>query len=105
MALTVTKLNPDSAFTMGVTYIGEIIYDYKTLVKKFGKPQFDGASGDNKVKIEWSLIFSDGTIATVYDWKNYNKTNLEIKKFNKIWNVGGHNKKALINVKKLLKNG
>lgn len=97
--ITVTK-NNNVVIPGCVCYMGVITSDYKTLVKKFGKPK--QCSGDNKVKLEWVLSFSDDTVATIYDWKLYDKTVLQIKRSNKKWNVGGRNKKALENVKTIL---
>lgn len=40
------------------------------LVRAFGEPQFEELTGD-KISVEWSIEFEDGTIATIYDWKRY----------------------------------
>ena len=29
-----------------------------------------GASDDNKVDVEWNIMFNDGVVATIYNWKN-----------------------------------
>jgi Ni/Co efflux regulator RcnB len=41
----------------------------ESLIKSFGEPQrWD--EGD-KVTTEWTILFDDGVVATVYDWKRY----------------------------------
>lgn len=56
----------------GTCYMGEIRAKYADLCAAFGKP----TSGDGyKTDAEWEVRFSDGTVATIYNWKdghNYN---------------------------------
>lgn len=69
---------------------GYIRADYSTLRRKFGKPW--GPSSDNKVDVEWVLKFTDGTIASIYNYKD-GKAYLgrEGKPLSQIkeWHVGG----------------
>ena len=82
---------------------GYLKADYKDLVELFGRPH----DGDGyKVDWEWDIMFEDGTVATVYNWKsgpNYGYYNVgpgQIKE----WNVGGFSQDALNNIKLLLIN-
>jgi len=40
---------------------------YEDLVAVFGEPE----GGGDKTTVEWCLAFEDGTVATIYDWKEY----------------------------------
>lgn len=75
----------------GTCYIGAIIMDYDELVLLFGEPHY--LNGD-KTLAEWCIKYADGTIATIYDWKNYGLQKEQIKH----WHVGGFDRKALDNV-------
>lgn len=61
----------------------------------FGDPSFEGASFDGKTTLEWDLVFADGTIATVYDWKRSEKP---LRGEWIRWNVGGRHSLAVAHV-------
>lgn len=72
--------------------MGTVETRYDTLVKVFGDPvMYDGI--DEKTTVQWNLEFSDGTIATIYDWKT-EATPLEMYE----WHVGGKDCTALTRV-------
>lgn len=51
----------------GTCLQGHITATYKELAGLFGRP----TNGDGrKVDAEWSVLFEDGTFATIYNWKN-----------------------------------
>lgn len=51
----------------GTSLKGYISIDYATLVELFGQPE----EGDGyKVDAEWVLQFSNGVVATIYNWKD-----------------------------------
>lgn len=50
----------------GTSLMGCIDTTYSRLVSVFGDPHL--VNGD-KTNAEWILMFNDGTIATIYDWK------------------------------------
>ena len=52
----------------GTSLKGYISVDYSTLVEVFGPPHSDGDG--YKVDAEWMLQFSNGVVATIYNWKN-----------------------------------
>ena len=78
---------------------GYVDVEYSTLKKVFGKEHSDGDG--YKVDAEWMLKFSDGTYATIYnykDGKNYNgKSGLAKTKITD-WHVGGSSELAVTRV-------
>lgn len=81
--------------TSGSCLQGEINAKYDELCKLFGEP----TDGDGyKVDAEWGLLFDDGTIATVYNWKdgkNYNGDDgLPTEQITE-WHIGGFNRSAV----------
>ena len=83
---------------VGGTFLqGYIKASYEQLVKTFGEPH--DPDGDNyKTDVEWAFEFADGTVATLYNWKNgKNYLGAEGLELNDIyeWNVGGNSDKAV----------
>ena len=83
---------------VGGTFLqGYIKASYEQLVKTFGEPH--DPDGDNyKTDVEWAFEFADGTIATLYNWKNGKNylgeaEGLELNDIYE-WNVGGNSDKA-----------
>jgi len=99
--LTVKQAKDYSAFN-GTSLQGYITADYKVLKKVFGKPN----DGDGyKVDAEWDVVFSDGSIATIYnykDGKNYNGSRGLAKTQITEWHVGGRSLRAVRNVEAVL---
>ena len=84
---------------VGGTYLqGYIRANYKQLLKAFGEPH--DPNGDNyKTDVEWAFKFADGTVATIYNWKNGHNylgeaEGLELDDIYE-WNVGGNSDKAV----------
>ena len=84
---------------VGGTFLrGYIKASYEQLVKTFGEPH--DPDGDNyKTDVEWAFEFADGTIATLYNWKNGKNylgeaEGLEVNDIYE-WNVGGNSDKAV----------
>ena len=89
----------------GTSYQGVITETFENLLKVFGTLM--GASDDGKVDVEWNIMFNDGVVATIYNWKNgpasmgSNGTNpVNIK----TWHIGGKTISAMIDVEEILKN-
>ena len=60
------------------------------LIKAIGKPYMHKNLGDDKINFEWRMELEDGTIFTVYDYKEYRKLDLdELIEFH----IGGFNAK------------
>ena len=84
---------------VGGTFLrGYIKASYEQLLKSFGEPH--DPNGDNyKTDVEWAFEFADGTIATLYNWKNGKNylgeaEGLELNDIYE-WNVGGNSDKAV----------
>lgn len=69
---------------MGTGLVGRVHTTYDTLVKVFGPPA--EGSADGKTTATWILEFSDGTTASIYDWKEG-----ATPKGPYLWHVGGKN--------------
>ncbi len=81
------------------TYLqGTITTDYNTLVSVFGQPDYTPTDAGNKTDAEWTLCFSDGTVATIYNYKNgpnyCGPQGTPVKSITK-WNIGGTKTMAL----------
>lgn len=85
----------------GTSLIGYISASLQQLKEAFGDPCYFSPSTYDKTQIEWRLLFEDGTIATIYDWKRYGV----IPNADEVvdWNIGGKNHKALELVQEALK--
>ena len=82
----------------GTSLQGYIKASYEQLLKAFGPPNPD-LCDNYKTDVEWAFEFADGTIATLYNWKNGHNylgeaEGLELNDIYK-WNVGGKNEKAV----------
>lgn len=85
--------------TAGSHLIGVVVASYDMIKTAFG----DACGGDGyKSQVEWSIEFEDGTIATIYDWKEGDCYHGEGqgKHFSKVteWHIGGFNEKAELRV-------
>jgi hypothetical protein len=82
--------------TAGTFLQGHIETTRAELTRIFGEPtQYE--EGD-KVTLEWGILFEDGTIATIYDWKRYElgtPTDSELLH----WHIGGLTARAVALVK------
>ncbi|CAB4133861.1 hypothetical protein UFOVP263_27 [uncultured Caudovirales phage] len=82
----------------GTSLQGYIQANYYDLVELFGEPN----SGDEyKIDAEWDILFEDGTVATIYNWKdgkNYcGSDGFPVDDITD-WHIGGFNKEAVIHV-------
>jgi hypothetical protein len=87
----------------GTSLQGYINSNYGTLVELFGHPT---ESDGYKVDWEWELRFEDGTVATIYNWKNgpnyCGRDGLQCDQVTE-WHIGGHVRNALYYVQEVLK--
>lgn len=79
----------------GTSLKGYIKTTYANLVKAFGNQTYSRPSADRKVRICWNIEFADGTVATIYDWKNSGKSTKWVKENCLVWNIGGYDKQAV----------
>lgn len=81
----------------GTSLQGYIKASYEQLLEAFGPP--NSKLCDNyKTDVEWAFEFADGTVATLYNWKNgKNYCGDEGLELNDIyeWNVGGRSENAV----------
>jgi len=87
----------------GTSLQGYINATYKELVAVFGKP----TDGDGyKVDAQWLIEFDNGTLATIYNYKdgiNYNGRSGTPKTQITEWHVGGFDKNAPLLVNEILR--
>lgn len=98
-----TTHNDDIRMNGGGTGLqGYVTVPYKKLVKIFGEP----LDGDGyKVDAEWIITFEDGTVATIYnykDGKNYNGSSGMVTNRITEWHIGGADKRAVTLVQNVL---
>jgi len=73
----------------GTSLKGKIYCSYYTLVSLFGQPT---VGDEYKTDAQWEVEFDDGTVASIYNWKNGKNycgaDGLDVQDINE-WNVGG----------------
>ena len=78
---------------------GNVGATYHELVEIFGEPtRYEPDEYENKIDAQWSIKFEDGTVATIYNYKNgLNYLGAEGKRVSEIsmWNVGGYDERAV----------
>ena len=70
----------------GTSLQGYITTDYATLIATFG----ESLGGGDKTTQEWVLVGEDGTVATIYDWKQHSTPMHKCE-----WHIGGKSYKAV----------
>ena len=88
----------------GTSKQGVIYETFEKLLRVFGTPM--GASDDGKVDVEWNIMFNDGVVATIYNWKNGPASmgsNGINPVDNKTWHIGGKTISAVYDVEEILK--
>lgn len=98
--MTWTKEDGYSTVVNGSSLRGYISTTHAALVETFGAPSFEG-EGD-KVTCEWVIVFDDGTVATIYDWKQYE---LGTPYHTYDWHIGGFDVDAVERVHAAMKKG
>jgi hypothetical protein len=99
------KINNPTTNTNGTCLQGYINCSYDDLTSALGYPLEEGYD-DYKSDAEWSIEFSDGTVATIYNYKN-GKNYLGEQGYNLCdipqWNVGGRSPEVVERVAFLVK--
>lgn len=80
------KFTTDFVSIEGTWLQGHIVATRRELEATFGAPAFED-EGD-KVTTEWDILFDDGTVATIYDWKRY-ELGAPTMDERITWNIGG----------------
>lgn len=84
--------------TAGTSRMGELEdTSISDIEQVFGRPSLTGST-DGKSQAEWTIRFPDGTIATIYDYKQ--RVNVDDIRY---WSIGGNNTMAVYYVKKAMK--
>jgi hypothetical protein len=82
----------DSSAANGTHLQGRITTTFVALENVFGRPH--DTDGD-KTTVEWAFKFTDGTVATVYDYKYYFGSVSAIRAAGEVdFSVGGHGPQA-----------
>jgi len=82
----------------GTSLQGYINATFDELFEELGAPTYDEPSGDGKVDVEWCLRFEDGTLATIYNWKDYDN-GVKCKSGGLYrWHIGGKSFNAVCHV-------
>ncbi len=92
---------------VGTSLQGHINATYDQLVAVFGQPDvFTLENSDGKIDVEWAIAFDNGTVATIYNWKNGKNycgaDGLNVADITR-WNVGGNRYNAATLVDAALK--
>ena len=79
--------NQDDLINISGTHLLTTInLPFYTIVGALGDPiWFKADEGDGKVRVEWDLKFNDGEVATIYDWKEYDRRPEDVTD----WHIGG----------------
>jgi hypothetical protein len=88
----------------GTSLAGHVETTFAELVSVFGEP----IDGDDKTDAEWLVEFEDGTLATIYNYKdgiNYNGEDGTPVEYITDWHVGGKNGNSVKRVLEALRIG
>ena len=80
------KVNTNDVNINGTSLVGYVTTTYNKLVNLFGDPCTDY----DKSTAHWNIQAQDGTVATIYDYKEYSTPTSMYR-----WHIGGHSEKAL----------
>ena len=78
------------ASVLGTSLKASFKASYSELIGLFGEPPFiDGP--EDKITVEWAIEDEDGNVFTIYDWKYYFGSVINLAMAGEIeWNVGAH---------------
>lgn len=97
-----THIQDDLINTSGTHLMGRINLPFHQIAAALGDPiRFNDDEGDGKVRIEWDLKFDDGEVATIYDWKEYNRAPEDVTD----WHIGGRSFEVVQRVYDILRKG
>ena len=83
------KFKQTSQSPIGTSFHDTVINaSVNDLTKVLGEPQYDTNHGTDKVNFEWMMELNDGSVFTVYDWKEYRVLD---KREIIGWHIGGLN--------------
>jgi hypothetical protein len=94
--------NDKEVNTGGTSLVGTIDINFNKLFEVFGEPT--GSDG-YKSDAEWEIEFEDGTVGTIYNWKdgiNYNGDDGTPTEEITHWHIGGNSKEVISKIKSVL---
>jgi extradiol dioxygenase family protein len=80
----------DANSVNGTSFYGDVVFaTLNELRYVLGEPVYEQNDGSDKVNMEWNLETHNGSVFTVYDWKEYKSIhpNKQIE-----WHIGGHSR-------------
>lgn len=96
--------NTAAISAIGTCLMDYVTSDYANIVRVFGEPT---DCDSYKVDVEWVIQFSDGKIATIYNWKNGKNycggAGLNPEDIRE-WHIGGNSSEVVSRIQKLLNN-
>jgi hypothetical protein len=92
----------DRSVVDGTSLKGYVTTTLGKLIDTFGEPEYYG-EGD-KVTVNFSILFDNGVVAKIYDWKRYEMGTPALDEVFQ-YNIGGHSLQAVILVKQALGQG
>ena len=79
--------NQDDLINVTGTYmLTTINLPFDRVARVLGDPIRFKPEDDDKIRVEWDIKFEDGAVATIYDWKEYNRKPEEVTN----WHIGGN---------------
>lgn len=94
--------NDNVQLLTGTSLQGQMSITYDSLMAVFG----DHLDGHYKSDAEWILEFEDGTVASIYNWKNgknyLGEEGLPLREIND-WHIGGKSARAAMLVAEVCK--
>jgi len=95
---SVNKVTPN-----GTCFQGYLNCTYKDIVRCYGEP----LEGDHKTDAEWIILWDDGLVGTIYNWKNgknyLGEDGIEVEDITE-WNIGGSKKNVETRINNKVKN-
>jgi hypothetical protein len=82
------KFTTENVSAEGTWLHGHIVATRREIESVFGKPNYETDDTSDKVTTEWEILFDDGTVATIYDWKRY-EMGAPTMDERTTWNIGG----------------
>jgi major membrane immunogen (membrane-anchored lipoprotein) len=98
------KVNDLTTVVHGTCLQGYLNATYDDIVETLGYP-FEHGFDDMKCDAEWTIEFDDGSVATIYNWKNgknyLGADGLDLCDI-KQWNIGGNSMNVVHKVQHLI---
>lgn len=85
--------------TSGTSFFDTVLSETPSnMIKLLGKPHY---TGGDKTNMEWEMETSDGTVFTIYDWKNYGGISMDQVVE---WHIGGFDRRDTLKAVEELRN-